>query len=91
MRDIWRVVRRGGENGEKGLIMTVLGKEELVEHDIEALSKEIEIIGKHLKEKGVKSVAVYLPNSVEFLMTIFGEIPTQISNCTCVPSIPNYI
>lgn len=74
MRDIWRVVCRGGEKGEKGLIMTVLGKEEVVEHNIEDLSKEIEIIGKHLKAKGVKSVAIYLPNSVEFLLTIFGEL-----------------
>jgi hypothetical protein len=73
MRDIWRVVRRGGENGEKGLIMTVLGKEEIIEHDIEELSKEIEIIGMHLKAKGVKSVAIYLPNSIEFLLAISGE------------------
>ena len=73
MRDIWRVARRGGEKGEKGLIMTVLGKEEIIEHDIEALSKEIEIIGKHLKEKGVKNVAIYLPNSIEFLLTMFGR------------------
>ena len=72
VRDIWRVARRGGDNGEKGLIMTVLGKEEIVEHDFEQLSKEIEAIGEHLKERGVERVAVYLPNSVEFLLTVFG-------------------
>ena len=73
VRDIWRVVTRGGENGEKGAIMTILGKEEIIEHDIEQLSKEIEILGKHLKGAGVKAVAIYLPNSIEFLLTIFGE------------------
>lgn len=78
IRDIWRVVRRGGENGEKGVIMTVLGKEEIVEHDIEQLSQEIEILGKHLKSKGAKSVAIYLPNSIEFLLTIFGENLDQL-------------
>ena len=89
IRDIWRVVRRGGENGEKGLIMTVLGKEELVEHDIEALSKEIEIIGKHLKEMGVRNVAVYLPNSVEFLLTIFGKMLKLELEFVCMPPIAN--
>jgi hypothetical protein len=78
IRDIWRVVRRGGENGEKGAIMTILGKEEIDAHDIEQLSKEIEILGKHLKAAGVKSVAVYLPNSVEFLLTIFGRPSVRV-------------
>lgn len=79
IRDIWREVQRGGQNGSdgketpKGVIMTILGKEEIVEHGIEDLSKEIGIIGRHLKQSGVKKVAIYLPNSVEYLTTVFGK------------------
>lgn len=80
IRDIWREVQRGGSTGAdgkeipKGLIMTVLGKEEIVDHDIEQLTREIAIIGKHFKDAGVKKVAIDLPNSVEYLSTIFGKI-----------------
>ena len=78
VRDIWREVQRGGSQGAdgkeipKGLLMTVFGKEELIEHDIDDLSKEIGIIGQHLKKNGAKKVAIYLPNSIEYLQTIFG-------------------
>ncbi|KAK5119859.1 hypothetical protein LTR85_007185 [Meristemomyces frigidus] len=78
LRDIWREVQRGGTTGDdgkmvpQGLIMTVLGKEELVEHSAEEMSKEIDVVGKHLKQAGVGKVAVYLPNSVEYLETIFA-------------------
>ena len=54
--------------------MTVYGKEEVVEHSVEDLSKEIGIIGQHIKQAGVKKVAIYLPNSVEYLTTIFGKL-----------------
>ena len=80
LRDVWREVQKGGKTGEDlkevpaGLIMTVLGKEEVVEHDVGDLSKEIGIIGKHLKEAGVSKVAIYLPNSVEYLSTVFGSL-----------------
>lgn len=78
LRDIWREVRKGGGKNEdgkdvpQGLIMTVFGKEEVVEHEVVELSKEIEILGKHLKENGVKKCAVYLPNTVEYLCAVFG-------------------
>ena len=78
LRDVWREVQRSGTSGADGkdiptgLVMTVLGKEEIVEHDIAALSKEIQIVGQHMKDSGCKSVAIYLPNSIEFLMTVFG-------------------
>ena len=80
VRDIWREVQRGGSQGTdgkeipKGLIMTVFGKEELVEHDIDDLSKEIGIIGQHLKKNEAQKVAIYLPNSIEYLQTIFGMV-----------------
>lgn len=79
IRDIWREAQRGGTTGSDGkqvpagLIMTTFGKEEIVEHGIDYLSKEIGTIGQHLKQGGVKKVAIYLPNSVEYLMTVFGE------------------
>ena len=78
LRDVWREVQRGGSLGvdgkeiPKGLIMTVLGKEEVVKHEIPALSKEIQILGKRLNHSGGRRVAVYLPNSIEYLLTIFG-------------------
>lgn len=79
LRDVWREVQRGGSpsgDGKEvpsGLIMSVFGKEEVVEHDVAELSKEINVIGKHLKKSGAKKVAIYLPNSVEYLQTLFGE------------------
>ncbi|KAK5166469.1 uncharacterized protein LTR77_008012 [Saxophila tyrrhenica] len=73
LRDVWREVMKGGKNDvAKGSIMTVLGKEELVEHDVEQLNQEIAVMGKHMKEAGVKKVAVYLPNCAEYLMTVFA-------------------
>lgn len=80
LRDVWREVVRGGVVGgdkktiPKGLIMSVFGKEEVVEHDVEELSKEINIIGKRLKDSGVQKLAVYLPNSIEYLLLVFGEL-----------------
>lgn len=80
LRDIWREVQRGGTKGQDGkeipagAIMTVLGKEEVVEHDVTEMSKEIQVVGQHLKESGQKRVAVYLPNSAEYLMAVFGGI-----------------
>jgi hypothetical protein len=75
---VWREVQNGGkEAGEgktvpKGLIMSVFGQD-VVEHDNEEMSKEIGLIGRTFKGKGLQKVAIYLPNSVEFLMTIFGK------------------
>lgn len=86
LRDIWRQVQMGGTTGPDGqktamgVIMTVLGKEEVIEHDISHLSKQIAIMGQHLKSQGVKRVAIYLPNSAEYLMTIFGEFESPM--CT---------
>ena len=90
LRDIWRQVMRGGTVGAdgkeipKGLIMTVLGKQELIEHEIEDLTREIAIIGQHLKSAGAKRVAIYLPNSIEYLLTLFGK------PCADISYFPNY-
>ncbi|RMY15107.1 hypothetical protein D0868_01068 [Hortaea werneckii] len=77
VRDIWREVQRGGSQDadgktiSSGSIMTVLGKE-VVEHNIADITKEINILGIHFADSGVKRVAIYLPNSVEYLTTIFA-------------------
>lgn len=78
LRDIWRRVtgeipleKRASSSGT-ATIMTVLGKEEISEHSIPGVSKEIAIIGKHLQEHNARRVAVYLPNSLEFLAVLFA-------------------
>jgi acyl-CoA synthetase (AMP-forming)/AMP-acid ligase II len=78
LRDIWRRVtgeiplERGATSNGSANIMTVYGKEEMTEHKIEAISREIAVIGNHLKEYGAKRVAFYLPNSLEFLAALFA-------------------
>lgn len=77
LRDVWREVARAGGVGAdgreipRGLIMRVLGKE-AAEHEIEDLSKEINTIGKHLQQAGIKKLAIFLPNDIEYLLAIFG-------------------
>ncbi|KAF2496978.1 acetyl-CoA synthetase-like protein [Lophium mytilinum] len=78
LRDVWRRVtgeiplEKGGAPGKTGSIQTVFGKEDLTDHTIADITREINVIGKQLKEHGAKRVAVYLPNSVEFLATLFA-------------------
>ncbi|KAF2465224.1 uncharacterized protein BDR25DRAFT_270752 [Lindgomyces ingoldianus] len=86
LRDIWRRVTGeipleknaastgalGGKPSATGKIMTVFGKEGITEHSIADITKEITIIGKHLQSHGAKKVAIYLPNSVEFLAALFA-------------------
>lgn len=52
--------------------MTVLGSEKVVEHDLDDLTREINVIGKYLHDSGAKSVAICLSNSTEFLCSFFG-------------------
>jgi hypothetical protein len=74
VRDVWREVMKGGKEDDvpKGRILTVLGREEIVEHEVDKITGEIAVIGKHLKDAGVQRVAIYLPNCVEYLMAVFG-------------------
>jgi len=62
----------------KGAIFTVLGKEKVIQHDVDSLTKDIVAIGAALKERGSKRVAVYLPNSVELLSIVFGTFPLSL-------------
>ncbi|CZT21616.1 uncharacterized protein RCC_07480 [Ramularia collo-cygni] len=78
LRDVWREVVRGGSVGADGktipagLIMSVFGKAEVVEHQAEEISKEINIVGQKFKNAGVKKLAIYLPNSIEYLIAVFA-------------------
>ncbi|KAF2203953.1 hypothetical protein GQ43DRAFT_410562 [Delitschia confertaspora ATCC 74209] len=79
LRDIWRRVTgeipldgKDAIPGETPKILTVFGKEEITDHDIADITKEISVIGKHLQEHGAKRVAIYLPNSIEFLAALFA-------------------
>ncbi|KAI9725084.1 MAG: hypothetical protein M1812_000360 [Candelaria pacifica] len=78
LRDIWRKAV-GGEAGsegqaaaKKGKIVTVLGNEEVVHHDLDEITQEINIIGGYIEQQGIKHVAIYLPNSIELIAAIFA-------------------
>lgn len=88
LRDIWRRVTgelpleqpHGRPQSEAppstqlGKILTVMGTERVIEHDIGELTRGINVIGSMLQKQSAKCVAVYLPNSVELLQTVFGRI-----------------
>jgi len=78
LRDIWRravaggLDREGKETGEVGRLLTVLGSEQVVEHDLADITRQINLIGQNIKQAGGRNVAIYLPNSIEFLATLFA-------------------
>lgn len=85
LRDVWRKAVRGivtpdgVETGLRGKISTVLGRENVVEHDLDDISKEINVIGQYIREHSGKRVAICLPNSIESLSSIFGNLFAQTS------------
>ncbi|KEY71569.1 hypothetical protein S7711_06029 [Stachybotrys chartarum IBT 7711] len=74
LRDIWR--RAAGSDSTDaaalGKILTVLGSEKVIEHKLEDITRQIILIGHHIAEQGGIRVAIYLPNSIEFLVTLFA-------------------
>ncbi|KAI0380801.1 hypothetical protein F5Y04DRAFT_256735 [Hypomontagnella monticulosa] len=76
LRDIWRRTVSGPseEDGPKGKgrIMTVLGSENVIEHNLNDITRQINLIGRHITSQGGRKVAIYLPNSVEFIATLFA-------------------
>ncbi|KAM0434794.1 hypothetical protein ACHAQK_008711 [Fusarium lateritium] len=72
LRDVWRKAAEGGENGAKGQILTVLGSQNVVDHKLDEITRQINLIGQHVAEAGGSKVAVYLPNSIELLVTLFA-------------------
>ncbi len=79
LRDVWRTAVRGTVNeegnstGKKGKILTVLGREKVIEHNFDDLTLGINVIGQYVKRNNGQSVAVCLSNSVELLSAIFGR------------------
>lgn len=78
LRDVWRRVisgridPQGKLTGEKGRIITVLGSEETIDHDLNQISQQINIIGKLITAQRGSRVAIYLPNSIELLVALFA-------------------
>jgi hypothetical protein len=77
LRDVWRqavagVQEPGPTKGAKGRILTVLGAEKIVEHNLDDITRQINLIGQHIADQGGNRVAIYLPNSVELLATLFA-------------------
>ncbi|KAI9664161.1 MAG: hypothetical protein M1831_002340 [Alyxoria varia] len=78
IRDIWHKAASGpmGQNGEptgeSGKLMTVFGKMEVEQHDFTALSQQINGFGTYVKRHGGETVAIYLPNSIELLVSLFA-------------------
>ncbi|KAI2622105.1 hypothetical protein GGS26DRAFT_567730 [Hypomontagnella submonticulosa] len=76
LRDVWRRTVSGPpeEDGPKGKgrIMTVLGSESVIEHNLNDITRQINLIGRHITSQGGRKVAIYLPNSVEFIATLFA-------------------
>jgi hypothetical protein len=68
LRDVWREAAN-----TKSTILSIHGKECFYEHDFTTLSKLINILGSRLQKAGVQRVAIYVPNSIEYLVTVFGK------------------
>lgn len=79
LRDVWRKAVQGPtgddgkSNGEPGKIFTVMGKEGVTEHELSDITKEINAVGEYLSQHAANRVAIYLPNSMEFVVTLFGK------------------
>lgn len=79
LRDVWKTAVRGALNedgtpsGQQGKIYTVLGRK-AIDHSLGQVTQEINVIGQHLQNAGVKTVAVCLTDSIELLAAIFGML-----------------
>jgi len=69
LRDIWR---EAANSSTKSTISSIHGKDPISEHDFTTLSKLINIIGSRLQKAGIQRVAIYAPNSIEYLVTVFA-------------------
>ena len=86
LRDIWNQAIRGTTSadgitaaGQRGKLYSVLGRK-VIEHNIDDVTAEINVIGKYVRDSQAKTVAVSLSDSIELLASLFGE---QIRNsCT---------
>lgn len=79
LRDIWRQAARGpvkddgSSAGPKGKLITVLGREKVIEHGFDEMTLSINVIGKYVEAYKGECVAICLSNSAEMLSSIFGR------------------
>ncbi|KAJ2988397.1 hypothetical protein NUW58_g3997 [Xylaria curta] len=70
LRDIWRKAIAGSTEGDgaggKGRFLTVH------RHRENDITRQINLIGQHISSQGGSKVAIYLPNSVEYIATLFA-------------------
>lgn len=91
LRDVWTQALRGPTDpdgksiGDPGNITSVLGKEEIIEHELLEITRDINSLGQYLKAHGGQRVAIYLPNSVELITAFFGRHPQPIRTDTANP------
>ncbi|EFY94204.2 AMP-binding enzyme [Metarhizium robertsii] len=71
LRDVWRKAV-SGDAGARGRLLTVLGSENVIEHKMDDINRQINIIGRYIAEQGSIKVAIYLPNSIEHLITLLA-------------------
>ncbi|OOF94791.1 hypothetical protein ASPCADRAFT_208450 [Aspergillus carbonarius ITEM 5010] len=77
LRDIWKAAVRGTVEedgrvtGKQGKIYTVLGRK-AIEHSLEQVTQEMNVIGERLQSAKVNTVAICLTDSVELLAAIFA-------------------
>lgn len=78
LRDVWKTAVAGVTNedgspsGKQSKIYTVLGRK-AIEHSLQSITQEINVIGHYLQAAEVKTVAICLTDSVEHLATVFGS------------------
>lgn len=78
VRDIWlrAIDSRHDEHGQlAGMEAKVLiprGSGKAIERELQSLNRDIITIGTFIRQKAAKRVGIYLPNSVELLVAIFG-------------------
>ena len=78
LRDVWKQALKPLKDGKDGAkqtlkITSVLGKR-TAQFTPKGLMKDMNVLGRHLQSGKTQRVALYLPNSAELLVTLFGEL-----------------
>ena len=78
LRDVWKQALKPLKDGKDGAkqtlkITSVLGRK-TAQFTPKGLTKDINVLGKHLRSGGTQRVALYLSNSAELLVTLFGKL-----------------
>ncbi|ROT39256.1 hypothetical protein SODALDRAFT_310623 [Sodiomyces alkalinus F11] len=77
LRDIWRRAvagtpeEAGKPSGTKGRLLTAHGPK-IEAHSLDDITRQINLLGRYLHDQGGIRVAIYLPNSIELLATLFA-------------------